>query len=1840
MAQLERIILKHSVEESLADFEAALTGELSTSGGDIEAGEVVLRRGSGFVELWTLDADLSPQQLSIDIGGVVPPWDPSELARGTLGQLSDVSYTDGIVGGLGTAQAGYVLTWDGLRWVVRPQLALEELEGAIPSLNDVGDVNYAFYATASNPKFSPDLGDVLIWDYNPTLAKYQWAPTALAFENLQFVNVFSGTVNLNRAQFGRLQFGLDGGGTQQAGIFGSAGAVGMSIGLQELRFSGEGRQTGSGTQTQGHATLKLRNYLELDATHSGATPAIRWKAEAHPLSLPSDLYIPSLRHVREDFGTRKIGDLGDVDDTGVQNGYVLAWNASAQRYEPSVGPAPDLSAASINELQDVNTTGRSRGLPLAWDPVQVAWTPQSVLLTDLKFDSFDFFYLSTDPSNHTTRCRECNAANVGRVTVVGNVPYVCLRTRSTATRTTGNDRFGYVRLLHDGYSRLQNTGDPYPTDENRQAVSFRPRTDPLSVAAYEGTLGSLYNVSTANVFPGASPVYNPSTLLFEMGYPALDLASYSIGQLGDVDATGAGAGYGLLWNGSAWVASSLDQRFRLDDMQDVQFGDLGVTNNRLVAAYQLIANPELPEYTAGADVSTVLAVSTAKGDAQLGSTREFNSPTGQFYSKARYWAVETNWTLAQKLDNYVRWGHEPSWQTIDGDGCIEVWFYCTLLLEDRCIFRKVATAGFGGYILRLKQNGGLEWSVTPPTGQSGFFLSSAINSVSLNTWHHVAVTKEGLTHRLYMDGFLLSQTTANCNYTGNGTLALGRNDLDDNNTLTHNFWRGYMLDLRVTRGRPKYTGATYTVPFSIGDEVLDTRPGAGDFLSYDGTKWTNVSGVTADITGNSINELADVDTTSNNPGTGDALVWTGTRWEPGIPGIGSTWGLDDFTDVTTSYASGTPFIRFEQADLLTFSTLSQTPGDLPYILSRQTNGLRLAYFDNSYTCGTGGNGPYADSATVYFDANREGKAEIRAVRATVRNVFYDCTIVGFEYHEDTLHYQKCPDRSYTSPANPYGDIPLNPEETYIPCWGVIQDHMDDLLPYGALGQLGNVSSTQPTLGQALAWDGNQWAPSSSIAADISNNGIGDLADVLLPINPGDIPTGNVLQWNGSQWTNAEKLGSLVDFATVDDFQLTSTQPIASSRTLSGDTPAQGGGVSANQVLDIAGPLVGSYGGRGLAFMAVKNSNGSRTYRKAYIYGGAGTHAPTIVTSGISGTSGSWLEIGDTQIRVADGGATTNGTGGFSLSGRWRFRYEDGALDWLDFTNDQVPSKRGIITYVSAGLADLDLSPNILDDLGNVNTAGKAQGYTLIWDGAQWIASDSVAADISQSSIGGLVDVVKAENSGSTTNDGTISFDVGRLLTSRPRQAGAGVDLASSNGQGLIGWSASNPGAPFLLNTAGPFDDASLAVNPDQVDVQAANGVVVAYQPSLGDRTLPTWLQVRQQIAREAVDYQALFLLGCDDLQEKAYNWPLQVGITTIPNPVYESRFAGSYSLRFQRVNQDRIQWRAADGCPEIWAASLIWSLEFFVKIDSTTAGDGLNEYVVSPVTRSGSSERNSAGLHVYLVGGERNRVAVNFGTKDSQVVGTHNLSGTVPYNSWAHVYLAHEGGNNVRLYLNGQLVGSYLQTSAWNWTGGLSIGGRTQPTAGDDNSYLSAQLDDLRITRGWLPYGENTNSVPVPVEPLPAGDVRFVFGNLSMLEDVNTLLEPPIQGSALIYDAVAGYWKPGIGPAADVSQSSIGQLVDVTTDNSVPDQSDILAWNAATADWRRTKIDGNGGVRPLIARTVTPGQVPSAGNLFAGELYLNMADRKLYALDATGTAFTFATDSTLAEIDEIDGGTY
>ncbi len=80
-----------------------------------------------------------------------------------------------------------------------------------------------------------------------------------------------------------------------------------------------------------------------------------------------------------------------------------------------------------------------------------------------------------------------------------------------------------------------------------------------------------------------------------------------------------------------------------------------------------------------------------------------------------------------------------------------------------------------------------------------------------NTWHHVAVSYDGTTYRVFMDGTVIrSSTGLSAGAAANSSLWIGR---DTSNTARD--WDGHIDDLRITKGVARYTAAftPTTAPF-------------------------------------------------------------------------------------------------------------------------------------------------------------------------------------------------------------------------------------------------------------------------------------------------------------------------------------------------------------------------------------------------------------------------------------------------------------------------------------------------------------------------------------------------------------------------------------------------------------------------------------------------------------------------------------------------------------------------------------------------------------------------------------------------------------------------------------------------------------------------------------------------------------------------------------------------------------------------------------------------------------------------------------------------------------------
>ena len=82
-----------------------------------------------------------------------------------------------------------------------------------------------------------------------------------------------------------------------------------------------------------------------------------------------------------------------------------------------------------------------------------------------------------------------------------------------------------------------------------------------------------------------------------------------------------------------------------------------------------------------------------------------------------------------------------------------------------------------------------------------------------------------------------------------------------------------------------------------------TNAQAGNYVQFNGAEWVNISEPSADISGNVIDDLSDVDTTTSAPTVNQALVWDATNWVPGDVATLDAVRLDA-EDKTFSYTNG------------------------------------------------------------------------------------------------------------------------------------------------------------------------------------------------------------------------------------------------------------------------------------------------------------------------------------------------------------------------------------------------------------------------------------------------------------------------------------------------------------------------------------------------------------------------------------------------------------------------------------------------------------------------------------------------------------------------------------------------------------------------------------------------------------------------------------------------------------------------------------------------------------------------------------------------------------------------
>ena len=149
-----------------------------------------------------------------------------------------------------------------------------------------------------------------------------------------------------------------------------------------------------------------------------------------------------------------------------------------------------------------------------------------------------------------------------------------------------------------------------------------------------------------------------------------------------------------------------------------------------------------------------------------------------------------------------------------GDFTLEGWFYLNHINDQWVVL--IADTLYAS-------NGG--WSFYTLNGTLYFWKSgSAVLSggtVTANTWHHIAYSRESGVNRIFVDGVLANTNNSDStDYTDN-EIAIGANAVDKNGDLGSYGLSGYASNVRITKGTALYT-ATFTPSTTRLEKRSDT----------------------------------------------------------------------------------------------------------------------------------------------------------------------------------------------------------------------------------------------------------------------------------------------------------------------------------------------------------------------------------------------------------------------------------------------------------------------------------------------------------------------------------------------------------------------------------------------------------------------------------------------------------------------------------------------------------------------------------------------------------------------------------------------------------------------------------------------------------------------------------------------------------------------------------------------------------------------------------------------------------------------------------------------------------
>lgn len=152
---------------------------------------------------------------------------------------------------------------------------------------------------------------------------------------------------------------------------------------------------------------------------------------------------------------------------------------------------------------------------------------------------------------------------------------------------------------------------------------------------------------------------------------------------------------------------------------------------------------------------------------------------------------------------------------LNGAFCVEAWVYLiSQVNEYGAIIASQRSSYFAGADLLFAGGSGAPAGVANRLAAGGYSLNTtggglATGSVTTGQWYHIALTRDGSTLRIFLDGNMQSSRTFTDAFdlSANGGARIGRNEWDGANGYLH----GYVDQVRVTNGEARYT-TSFTPP--------------------------------------------------------------------------------------------------------------------------------------------------------------------------------------------------------------------------------------------------------------------------------------------------------------------------------------------------------------------------------------------------------------------------------------------------------------------------------------------------------------------------------------------------------------------------------------------------------------------------------------------------------------------------------------------------------------------------------------------------------------------------------------------------------------------------------------------------------------------------------------------------------------------------------------------------------------------------------------------------------------------------------------------------------------------